>query len=163
MLLRKPDGTLLRLPDGVLHRIIAAVEQEGIGEVTVVGHIDVVSPCPNEGTYDGLGEKVSIGVAGLDASDPDMWRDSDDSDSVGRRRDSAGRVGAMAIVILRGDTGNWRTRHAVHAVGHIDVWLEIWMGEVDPCVDVPNQHRGAATRDGVGLSRVDLPHVPLQG
>src|SRR5437867_10449847 len=49
LLHREPDSALLGLPDGPLIRVILAVEEERIGEVAVVGYVDVVSPSPHEG------------------------------------------------------------------------------------------------------------------
>src|SRR5205823_13256406 len=52
LLHREPDGPLLRLPDSPLHRIVLAVEEIGISEVAVVGHVDVVRAGPDEGADD---------------------------------------------------------------------------------------------------------------
>src|SRR5207247_5592520 len=125
-------------------------------------YVDVVSPSPHEGADHRLGEEEPFRVASLDARDLDVGRHSDDAKAIRGCRDGAGGVGPVTMVILGSEPGNWRARHTVDAVGHVDVRLEIGMGEVDSCVDVSDQHGRTAPCDGMGLRGVDLPHVPLQ-
>src|SRR5207247_6255522 len=52
---READGALLSLPDRALGRVVAAVEQERVGEVAVVRDVDVVGAGPDERTDHSLG------------------------------------------------------------------------------------------------------------
>src|SRR5439155_2976051 len=155
LLLSESDSPLFRLPNCALNRIIAAVEQEWIGEVAVVGHVDVVRAGPDEGADNGLREEESLRVACFDACDTDVRRHTNDSKSIRRRRDGTRRMGPVTMVILGGQTGNRRTRHTVDAVGNIDVWLKVGVREVDAGVDVSDEHRSAAAGYRMGLRRMD--------
>ena len=52
LLHRELDRAGLCLPDRALHRIVPAVEVERVGEVAVVGHIEVMRAGPHEGAHD---------------------------------------------------------------------------------------------------------------
>ena len=163
LLLGKPDGPLLRLPDGPLHGIVAAVVLERVREVAVVRDVEVVRPSPNERAHHGLGEEEAVGVAGLDSGDPHVWRDPNNADPVGGRGNSAGRVGAVAVVVVCRHLARYRSSaQAVDTVSTIHVLSKVRVPVVETRVDVTNQHRRTAAGNSMRLRCMDLAHVPLQ-
>src|SRR5438093_69322 len=76
------DGARLRNPDRALGRVVLAVEVVGVGEIAVVGHVEVVRAGPHEGAHHGLGEEETVRVARLDRCELDVGRDADDADAV---------------------------------------------------------------------------------
>src|SRR5512136_2748648 len=91
----KADGTPLGLPDGALDRVILAVEIPGIGEIAVVGYLDVVRPRPHERAHYGFREEKAGRIASLDARDPDVRCYAHDADAVLGSGDCTGGVRPM--------------------------------------------------------------------
>src|SRR4029450_9223773 len=137
-----------------------ALQVPRIGEVAVVRDVDPVRPGPHERADYGLGEEEPVRVSGLDRCDTRARSDSHDSDAVRGRSDDAGRVGPVAVVVLRGGALHGRSAYTVGAVRDIDVGLQVRVREVDPGVDVADEHAGARV-DGVSVWYLDLRHVPL--
>ena len=67
----------LSSPDSALLRVVTAVKEPGIREVTVVGNIDVVSGCPHERAHDGFREKEALCIAGFDTCNLHIWCDAE--------------------------------------------------------------------------------------
>src|SRR5262249_47850092 len=148
--LGEPDGPPFRYPDRPLPCVVAAVEQPRVGEVAVVGDVDVVGAGPHERAHHGLGEEESVGIAGLDARQLHVGRDAADTHGVLGSRDNAGGVGAVPVVVhprcgvgVRGATDTGR------AVREVDVRRDVRVGEVQAGVDVSDYDVRATATDGV--------------
>src|SRR6266508_3210782 len=119
--------------------------------------------CPHECAYHSFREEVASGIASFNASNLDVRRDTDNTDSIRRRRNCAGSVCAVAVVIVRRDLPWDRyPADAVHTISIVDVRCEVGMGVIEAGVNIAYEDRGTATRDGMRLRCMDLNHIPLQ-
>ena len=103
------DGAFFRDVDIALRRVVQAVVQPWVGEVAVVGHVDVMGPCPHEGADDRIRKEVTRGIAGLDPGDSNMRGNPRESFAVvvrGRNRPRG--VRAVAVVVGPGGRGSDR-------------------------------------------------------
>ena len=97
---------LLCFPDRSLHRIIAAVEVIWVGEVTVIGHIEMTCASPHKRTDDGFWEEEAIIITCFDSCDLNVRGDSNNADAVCSGGDRPGSVSAVPVVVIPG-IGIW--------------------------------------------------------
>src|SRR5262249_52759495 len=155
------DGALLGLPDSALSGVIDAVEQPRIGEVAVVGYLDVVRGDPHEGADDHFRVEEAGVVSGLDTSDLDAGRGADDAQAIGRCGDRAGGVGAVASRVIVRQQRRRAATGAVCALAGVVVGRDVRVAKVEAGVQVGHRDRRAAAGYRVSRRRIDLAHVPL--
>src|SRR5207237_511569 len=90
------------------------------------GDVEVVRPSPHECAHHGLGEEETGGVASLDSGDVYVRSHADNAEPVGGRGNGAGRVGAVAVVVVCRHLTRYRSSaQAVDTVSAIHVLSKV--------------------------------------
>ena len=111
------DGALLCLRRRRIGRVGRAVEQPRVDEERHVHHVDADVAGVGQRVDGRLQEEVARVLAALELDQADVGGHTGDADSVGRRPDGPGDVGAMATVV---DT--YRVETARHLTWPVDLW-----------------------------------------